>query len=143
MHHLADTPEALSTDGYFFSPLPFSHTDTIEALQLAIILGVNEDVDSEVILVAHSKNSDSNAYQLAIVGRLRIVDRSGHPVDTDSLRGKPINELSENCIKDNGWTVMSKPYFIWLKGSDPIKQTKSHCICSSAYHQLKTLHQLM
>ncbi|MEH6629053.1 MAG: hypothetical protein V7739_21675 [Motiliproteus sp.] len=143
MHHLADTPEALSTDGYFFSPLPFSHTEKIEALQLAIILGVNEDVDSEVILVAHANNNESNAYQLAIVGRLRIVDRTGSPIDPDSLRGKPINELCENNIRENGWTVMSKPYFIWLKGSNPIQQTKSHCICSSAYHQLETLNQLM
>ncbi|MCW8886180.1 MAG: hypothetical protein OQK12_13165 [Motiliproteus sp.] len=141
MHHVAHTSEALSTDGYFFSSLPFSHSETIEALQLAVILGVNEDVESEVILVAHAKDHD--AYQLAIVGRLRIIDKTGAAVDIEELRGKPIDELSEHKLREKGWTIMSKPYFIWLKGSDPIKQTKSHCIYSSAHHQLKTLNQLM
>ncbi len=142
MHQTTAVNDALSSDGYFFSPLPFNQTEQIEALQLAIVLGVNEEVDAETILIAHC-GIDHNDYQLAIVGQLQIVDSQGNLVDAQSLREQPIEQLSETQISARGWKVVSRPYFIWLKGTTPLDRSRSNCIFANVGDQLRTLQTLM
>ena len=142
MHQTTASQPPFSTDGYFFSPLPFSHTDKIEALQLAIILGINKEVNSEVILIAQSNITQNTIYQLAMVGPVSIADKAGSTVDTDSLRQAPVEELSEQRLKENGWTIKCKPHFVWLKENKPLNQSKSYQIFSSAFSQLETLSRL-
>ena len=140
--HQAETHESFSTEGYFFSPVPFNHTDKIEALQLAIVLGISDDIESEIILVARSSQDEGDDYQLAMVGRLQITDGTGAEVTTETLRQKPVEQLSEQHLKDQGCTIHAKPHFIWLKGSQALQQSKSYRIYSSAHNQLQTLRQL-
>lgn len=138
MYHTTVTDIPLHTEGYFFSSHPFGNSDTIDALQLAVMLGTSGEGEAEVILVAVPDTQDT-PYQLTIAGTLDVLDAEGTPVPGDALKTVPVDALDEAALNRRGWSVRSRPYFIWQRQNQPVAASRSKTIYASVHHQLKTL----
>ncbi|WP_207062155.1 hypothetical protein [Motiliproteus sp. SC1-56] len=141
MYQATVTNVPLYTEGYYFSPHLFD-SDTIDAVQLAVMLGTNNDGEPEVILVA-VPDRQSPPYQLAIAGKLDVLDARGRPVPPETLKTLPVGEINEATLRRRGWSVRSRPYFVWQKQNEPVAETRSKTIYASVHHQLKTLSAVM
>ena len=132
---------ALATDGYFFSAEPFSRQTQIEATQLACLLGCNQELSAEVILEAHSLE-DGTDFQLALTGELHLEDRLKRRISQGQLRELPLDQLSEAQLTARGWTLIERPYFVWMKQQQPIGHTATQ-IETCAIDELNSLRQLL
>lgn len=125
---------ALATDGYYFSSEPFLAQPTIEATQLACLLGISHG--SETILEVRSID-DTNVFQLALIGSLQILDQQQQPVSYEQLRQLPLDQLCEQQLSDRGWTIDQRPKFCWLFKHQPIgssSQSISTCAITELNH---------
>jgi len=133
----------LTTDGYFFSDQPFHESETIEATQLAIMLGCYGPDTTEIILEAHVAARDDTPFQLVLKGCPQIVDHHNQPIPLEQLRKLPVRELSTRRLGEKGWTLDRSPYFEWLKGQAPLNGSRSSTIASCSSDQLNTLRNLL
>ena len=135
--------KSLTTEGYFFSDQPFHESDTIEAAQLAIMLGCDSPNTIEIILEARIGSLDEAPFQLVLKGCPQIIDDNNCPVPPERLRQVPVSELSCRRLREKGWTLDQSPYFEWLKGQAPLSGSRSSTIASCSFDQLNTLRNLL
>lgn len=133
----------LTTDGYFFSDQPFHESDTIEATQLAIMLGCYSPTNAETILEARATNTDDQTFQLVLKGCPQILDPKHQPIPLEQLRQIPVHELSSHRLREKGWILDQSPYFEWLQGQDPLQGSRSATIASNSSDQLLALKNLL
>lgn len=132
---------ALATDGYFFSSEPFISQAYIEAVQLACLLGANQEQQHEVILEACLLDQ-SNCYQLALTGNLQVVDQCGQIITAEQLRHLPLEQLNEQQFIQKGWIIREQPRFVWFDQLEPLNRGYNR-ICSCAVEQLTQLKLLL
>lgn len=132
---------SLATDGYYFSPEAFQSQTHIEAIQLACLLGINEDTQREVILDVRSLH-DNNLFQLALAGQLRVLDPDQLPISNSQLQQMPLQQLQEKELTKRGWTIAQRPYFSWLKQQQSLSYYSNN-IQTCAIHQLSSLRRLL
>ncbi len=132
---------SLATDGYYFSSEAFQSQTQIEAIQLACLLGINEDTQTEVILDVRSIHDDI-CFQLALTGKLQVLDLDRIPVSHEKLQQMPLQQLQEQRLSQIGWTIAERPCFSWLKQQKPLRN-HSNFIQTCAINQLNSLRSLL
>lgn len=132
---------SLATDGYYFSSEAFQSQTQIEAIQLACLLGINEDTQREVILDVRSLQ-DNNFFQLALTGQLRVLDPDLLPISSSRLQQMPLQQLQEKELTQRGWTIVQRPCFSWFKQQQSLSYDFSN-IQTCAINQLNSLRTLL
>ncbi len=132
---------ALATDGYYFSCEAFQSQTQIEAIQLACLLGINEDTRTEIILDVRSIQDNSD-FQLALNGQVQVLDRFQMPISSEELQQMPLQQLQEKQLTELGWTITERPYFSWLKQQQPLSYHSDN-IQTCVIHQLNSLRILL